>query len=55
MKLYRDGKECNCDKDQFPAMEAAGWSKRPAEPKVEAPEAPAKVPAKVPAKPASKK
>lgn len=55
MKLYRDGKECNCDKDQFPAMKAAGWSKdkKPDEPKtVEAPTTTAK-PAK-PSKPAAK-
>ena len=33
MKVYKDGLEANADKDQLPAMKAAGWSRTP--PKVE--------------------
>ncbi len=33
MKLYKDGNECDCHKDQFVDMAKAGWSKTKSEPK----------------------
>mgnify|MGYP001087614875 CR=1 FL=1 len=40
MKVYKDGKSCNCDKSQLDAMLAGGWSKKPEAKTDEAPEAP---------------
>jgi hypothetical protein len=29
MKVYKDGAKINADKDQWPALEAAGWVRSP--------------------------